>query len=241
MYTEFKEILEKALKEVNVNLGQEEIYRLYQYYKKLIETNQYINLTTITEVKEVIYKHFIDSLALVYQNPSLLQNVKKILDLGTGAGFPGMVLAIACKDIQFTLVDSLNKRIQFIKEVSDILKLSNVTAIHSRAEDLARNKIYRENFDIVVSRAVANLSTLSEYCIPFVSCGGYFIAYKVEKKEELKEAEKSIKILGGKLDKVQCFQLQYESAKRSLIYIRKNEFTPKKYPRKAGIPSKEPL
>lgn len=227
-----------GLSELNILLSEEQLQQFLDYYEFLVETNKVMNLTAITEFDEVIEKHFLDSLSLckVYD---LNKNVK-ILDLGTGAGFPGIPLKIAFPEIELTLADSLNKRIKFLQEVIAKLGLEKVEAVHGRAEEMARNKDYREQFDLCVSRAVANLSSLSEYCVPFVKEGGKFISYKVyEIEEEVDKAKKAISILGGKIEDVYKFDL-YEQ-KRSFIIIKKEKKTPKAYPRKAGTPTKEPL
>ena len=201
-----------------------------------------MNLTAITEMQDVITKHFADSLALIRAVPDLGSGNRKIMDLGTGAGFPGIPLAIAFPNLDLVLADSLNKRILFIEEECGKLGIENVTAIHGRAEDLARKPEYRERFDLCVSRAVANLSTLSEYCLPFVKEGGYFIPYKSgEIRQEAENARTALKLLGGTLEKEIRFSLPEEEGERTLLKIRKTGLTPKKFPRKAGLPSKEPL
>ena len=169
-------------------------------------------------------------------------NELKIIDIGTGAGFPGLPLKIMMPDVKFTLLDSLNKRVSFLNEVIDELKLKDIEALHGRAEDYASDNKYREKYDICVSRAVANLSTLSEYCIPFVKEDGFFISYKAgESEEEINNSKNAIKILGGKINKVEEFVLPGTDASRVFVFIRKLELTDKKYPRKAGVPAKKPL
>lgn len=228
----------KGLEALNISLSEEQLQQFTDYYELLVETNKVMNLTAITEFDEVIEKHFLDSLSL-YKIYNLKQDIT-ILDMGTGAGFPGIPLKIAFSEIEITLADSLNKRIRFLQEVVEKLGLKKITAIHARAEELARNQNYREQFDLVVSRAVANLSTLSEYCLPFAKEGGNFISYKAgEIEEEVNKAKKAISILGGKLEDVYKFDL-YEQ-KRSFVIIEKQKKTPKAYPRKAGTPTKEPL
>lgn len=227
-----------GLSELNISLSEKQLQQFLDYYEFLVETNKVMNLTAITEFDEVIEKHFLDSLSLckVYD----LNRDVKILDLGTGAGFPGIPLKIAFPEIELTLADSLNKRIKFLQEVIEKLGLEKVEAVHGRAEEMARNKDYREQFNLCVSRAVANLSSLSEYCIPFVKEGGAFISYKAgEIEEEVDKAKKAISILGGKIKDVYKFDL-YEQ-KRSFVIIGKEKKTPKAYPRKAGTPTKEPL
>lgn len=210
----------------------------------LIETNKVMNLTAITEKEEVITKHFLDSLALATVYPDICNPELKltVLDLGTGAGFPGIPLKIVFPHLQITLMDSLNKRVKFLQSVIDRLELSEITAVHGRAEEAARNAAYREQFDLCVSRAVANLATLSEYCIPFVKPGGKCISYKAAEVEaEVEDAKEAIHILGGKLTEVKKIVLPDTDIERSFIFINKIKNTPKAYPRKAGMASKEPL
>ena len=227
-----------GLKELQIELNEKQISQFLKYYLLLVETNKVMNLTAITEFDEVVEKHFLDSLSLcrVYD----LKIDAKILDLGTGAGFPGIPLKIAFPNLELVLADSLNKRIKFLNQVIDELELKDITAVHARAEELGRNKDYREQFDVCVSRAVANLSSLSEYCIPFVKVGGKFISYKSGSiEEEVAEAKKAVFVLGGNVTDVYKFDL-YEQ-KRSFVVIDKEKHTSKAYPRKAGTPTKEPL
>lgn len=229
---------EKGLADLGISLNETQIKQFLDYYELLVETNKVMNLTAITEFDEVIEKHFLDSLSLcrIYD----LNREIRVLDLGTGAGFPGVPLKIAFPQIRLVLADSLNKRIKFLENVVGELSLQNVSCIHGRAEEMGRNKEYREQFDLCVSRAVANLSSLSEYCIPFVKEGGAFISYKSgEIEEEANAAKKAISVLGGELRKIYKFDL-YEQ-KRSFVIIDKKKKTPKAYPRKAGTPTKEPL
>lgn len=230
---------------INIEISDDQINCFEKYYELLIEKNKVMNLTAITEKEDVIVKHFIDSIALI---PYLtdkginINNKLKIIDIGTGAGFPGLPLKIMMPDVKFTLLDSLNKRVSFLNEVIDELKLKDIEALHGRAEDYASDNKYREKYDICVSRAVANLSTLSEYCIPFVKEDGFFISYKAgESEEEINNSKNAIKILGGKINKVEEFVLPGTDVSRVFVFIRKLELTDKKYPRKAGVPAKKPL
>lgn len=228
----------RGLEDLGITLSGEQIEQFLSYYEMLVEKNKVMNLTAITEFDEVIEKHFLDSISLckVFD----LEKKVKILDMGTGAGFPGIPLKIAFPEIEIVLADSLNKRILFLNEVVDALKLEKIETIHARAEELGKNKEYREQFDLCVSRAVANLSSLSEYCLPFVKVNGRFISYKSgEIEEEVKNAKHSISVLGGKIADVHKFDL-YEQ-KRSFVIINKVKQTPKAYPRKAGTPTKLPL
>lgn len=236
------EKFQKKCEVFGVGLTGEQIEKFKDYYELLIEWNSFMNLTAITDFEEVVLKHFVDSLA-VCQTEFFLENDRiSIIDIGTGAGFPGIPLKIVFPEMKVTLLDSLNKRVKFLNTVIDKLHLKNVEAIHGRAEDFARQQLYREQYDLCVSRAVANLSTLTELCIPFVKKNGYFISYKSEKlKEELSAGEKAIQILGGKIEEQKEYLLPDTDIKRSLLLIRKVKDTPKKYPRKAGMPAKEPI
>ena len=235
---------EKGLEQLSITLSGEQKQQFLTYYEYLVEKNKVMNLTAITEYEEVITKHFLDSLAVVKTScfkPEELAG-KRLIDIGTGAGFPGIPLKIAFPKLEILLLDSLNKRINFLNEVTEMLGLTKINAVHGRAEDYAKQKEYRESFDFCVSRAVANLSTLSEYCIPFVKQGGCFISYKSGSvDQELIQAEKAVKILGGQREEVVRFSLADTDMDRSFVVIRKAKPTPKKYPRKAGLPSKEPL
>ena len=235
---------EKGLEQLSITLSGEQKQQFLTYYEYLVEKNKVMNLTAITEYEEVITKHFLDSLAVVKTScfkPEKLAG-KRLIDIGTGAGFPGIPLKIVFPEMEILLLDSLNNRINFLNEVTEMLGLTKINTVHGRAEDYAKQKGYRESFDFCVSRAVANLSTLSEYCIPFVKQGGCFISYKSGSvDQELIQAEKAVKILGGQREEVVRFSLADTDMDRSFVVIRKAKPTPKKYPRKAGLPSKEPL
>ena len=234
-----KELVTK-LKELNIDITQEKLDQLNRYYELLIEWNQKINLTSITKKEDVYLKHFYDSATIA--KIINLNEYKTLCDIGSGAGFPGIVLKILYPNLKITLVDSLNKRIKFLNAVIEELDLADVETLHGRAEDYAKRKEYREQFDLCVSRAVANLSTLSEYCIPFVKRNGYFVSYKSgSSDEEIQQAEKAVNILGGKIEKTDKFLLPETDMGRALVNIKKIKITPAKYPRKAGMPSREPL
>ena len=234
------ENFKRKASELGIELSDKQLEQFRQYYEMLVETNKVMNLTAITEWDEVIDKHFIDSISLI--KACDLSGEKYVLDLGCGAGFPGIPLKIAFPNLKMVLLDSLNKRILFLKDVIETLGLENIDALHGRAEDYARKPEYREQFDYCVSRAVANLTTLSEYCIPYVKEGGSFISYKSGKvKEEVKEVKTALFLLGGKMDEMVTFELPETDMERIFVKIKKEKKTPKKYPRKAGLPGKEPL
>ncbi|SET77180.1 16S rRNA (guanine527-N7)-methyltransferase [Lacrimispora sphenoides] len=238
----FEESLRKELNLLSIELNENQINQFYDYFQLLVEWNKFMNLTAITEMDEVITKHFVDSLSLIKAVEEIGAKDYRIIDVGTGAGFPGIPLKIAFPELRITLMDSLNKRINYLNEVISRLGLDKIGAIHGRAEDLGRDPLHREQYDLCVSRAVANLSTLSEYCMPFAKVGGYFIPYKSGKiEEELGAAKHAIFLLGGSVKEVKTFLLPGTDAERSLVKIAKNNGTSKKYPRKAGLPSKEPL
>lgn len=234
------EIFTTLLTDLNITLSKKQVDQFLKYYEMLIERNKVINLTTITEYQEVVKKHFIDSLSLVKvfnTNQEL-----SVIDMGTGAGFPGIPLKITFPNWKMVLFDSVNKKINFLNEVIDTLGLENVTATHGRAEDYGKKVEYRENFDLCVSRAVARLSILAEFCIPFVKVDGYFISYKAGNiQEEIEESNDAICILGGKIEKAETFQLPESDIERSFIVVKKIEETPIKFPRKAGKLAKNPL
>ena len=230
----------KDLEALQIVLNKEQLCQFMSYYELLVEWNQVMNLTAITDFEEVCKKHFTDSLSLVkaYKiNASI-----SVIDVGTGAGFPGIPLKIAFPDIEIILLYSLHKRVDFLKTVIDNLGLKKIEALHGRAEDYAKEKNFREQFDLCVSRAVSNLSTLSEYCIPYVKIGGYFISYKSEKlSEEKKDAEYAISVLGGEIEDQISFQIPNSDINRNLLIVRKKKETPANYPRKAGLPLKKPI
>lgn len=234
--------LKKDLLSFGIKQESFQIDQFLKYYNILVEWNSFMNLTAITDFQSVLKKHFIDSLSLIKAVPDIGQVPYYIIDVGTGAGFPGIPLKIAFPNLKVVLLDSLNKRIQFLNEVISVLNLREIEAIHGRAEDLARPGQMRESFDLCVSRAVANLSTLSEYCLPFVKKNGLFVSYKSEKiTEEYENAKSAIKMLGGAYENQVEFFLPDSNIYRNLFLIRKENPTPLKYPRKAGVPSKDPI
>lgn len=232
--------LEEGSDDLGISLGQKQKQKFIRYKELLLEWNKKINITAITEDKEVDIKHFLDSLTAF--NSDKLKGNKKIIDVGTGGGFPGIPLKIINDDLDITLLDSLNKRISFLKEVIDSLGLQNIDAIHGRAEELSRKDDYREKYDICISRAVASLDTLSEYCLPFVKKGGYFISMKgPEVEKEINLSKNAINILGGKLEDKKIITIPKSDISHSLIIIKKIRQTPTKYPRGGGKPKKKPL
>lgn len=233
------EVFYRGLDNLGIELSNEQMQQFIDYYELLIEWNKVMNLTAITDFSEVIIKHFIDSLTIV---KIIKLTNEKILDLGTGAGFPGIPIKIVFPETDITLLDSLNKRLLFLNEVISKLQLSKIITLHGRAEDYGKDAKYREKYDLCVSRAVAKLSSLSEYCLPYVIKDGYFISYKSGKiDEELEASQKAIKILGAKVDQVSEFILPDTDIERKLIILKKVAKTPSNYPRSAGKPSKEPL
>lgn len=235
---EFSEIFDSYLKDLNIKLNEEQIEKFYIYMNLLIDWNKKINLTAITKPEEIILKHFVDCLTIA----NYIEDNSKLIDIGTGAGFPGVPLKIYRNDLEIVLADSLNKRLNFLNEVINTLNLKSIETVHARAEELGRNKKYREEFDIAVSRAVANLSTLSEYLIPFVKVGGKCICMKgADIDEELNNAKKAVEVLGGKILKKDIFKLPQSDLKRSVIIVEKVKKTSQKYPRKPGTPAKEPI
>ncbi|MBS6252822.1 MAG: 16S rRNA (guanine(527)-N(7))-methyltransferase RsmG [Clostridia bacterium] len=235
---EFSKLISSYGKEISIEFSNIQIEKFYKYMNLLIEWNEKINLTAITEPKEIIIKHFIDSLTVLKD----IKGKNTLVDVGTGAGFPGIPLKIMDEEIKITLLDSLNKRINFLNEVINQLDLKNIETIHSRVEDAGKNKKYRERFDIATARAVANLATLSEYMLPLVKVGGKSICMKgSEVSEELQNSKKAISILGGEIENIDNFQLPKSDMMRNIVIIKKVKNTPNKYPRKPGTPSKEPI
>ena len=234
----FKKLFLELANKININLTENQIEKFYKYMKLLLEWNEKINLTAITDENEIVLKHFVDSLTSL----KYIKENDNIIDVGTGAGFPGIPIAIMMPNTKITLLDSLNKRINFLNEVIKELNLKNVETIHSRSEDCGKDILYREKYDISIARAVANLSTLSEYLLPFVKIDGKMICMKgSEVEEELNNSKYAIKELGGEISLQDEFCLPDTDIKRNIIVIKKIKYTPKLYPRKAGLPSKEPL
>lgn len=242
-YKDGLEILKNGLADMNITISEMQIKQLVMFFEMLVEKNKGMNLTGIVEFNEVIVKHFLDSVALVnIIDKEILDKEINIIDVGTGAGFPGVPLKIVFPKIKITLLDSLNKRLVFLNEVIDRLKLENVNTVHGRCEELERNELYREKYDLCVSRAVANLATLNELCLAFVKVSGSFVSYKAGgSDEEITNAANSIKLMGGKLDEIKEFTLVESDLSRVFVKISKEKNTPKKYPRKPGVPGKEPL
>ena len=235
---EFIEKMQEKSKDLGVRFLVEQAEQFFDYMNLLIEWNEKMNLTAITDPEEIILKHFIDSITILKD----IEDGSKVVDVGTGAGFPGIPLSIMNPTLKITLVDSLNKRLIFLQEVVNKLGLKNIEIVHARAEEFGQNKKYRETFDIATSRAVANLSTLSEYLIPLVKVGGKVISMKAaEAQEEINEAKKAIEVLGGEIEKIDEFNLPQSDIGRTVVIIKKEKQTPGKYPRKPGTPSKEPI
>lgn len=237
---EYYDIMKTACDSVDMDFNEKK-YNKFMEYKTLIkEWNEKVNLTAITEDEQIIKKHFIDCIKIYKFDP--IKSAKSIIDIGTGAGFPGIPMKIMVSETKFVLLDSLNKRVNFLKEVSNKLSLDNINFVHGRAEDFAQMKEHRESYDISVSRAVANLSVLAELCIPYVKVGGYFIAMKGPSlEEELNEAKKAISILGGSVQDIIEVEIEDSDLKHNLLVVKKIKSTPKQYPRKPGTSSKNPL
>lgn len=233
-------VFENRLDQLGIHINEKQKAQFLQYYELLIEWNKVMNLTGITEYDEVNEKHFVDSVSIV--KAAGIYDVKTVIDIGTGAGFPGIPLKIVFPHLHVVLLDSLNKRIKFLNTVIEQLDLQDIETIHGRAEDYAKDVKHREQYDLCVSRAVANLSTLSEYCIPFIHIGGYFISYKSGNiEEEVNSSKKAVQVLGGTIENIVKFELPGTEIGRSFVRIKKETSTKKKYPRKAGLPSKEPI
>ncbi|MDR0979191.1 MAG: 16S rRNA (guanine(527)-N(7))-methyltransferase RsmG [Lachnospiraceae bacterium] len=237
-YNEFVKQMEKHLEQLNMVLDEEKIKKFYTYMNILISENEKVNLTAITEPREIVLKHFIDSITIC----SLIKEEDRIIDVGTGAGFPGIPLKIVDNTINVTLLDSLNKRINFLNLVINKLELKNIGTIHSRAEDAGNNKEYREKYDVAVSRAVAPLPVLLEYMVPLVKQKGKIICMKgPNSKQEIEDAKEAIKVLGAEIEDIKEIKLPFSDIERTIIIINKSKNTPKEYPRKAGIPTKNPI
>ena len=240
-----EEVLTENKDEICVPLTAETILSFRRYAEMLKEKNKVMNLTAITDDEGIAMKHFIDSLTIASFIDSEQEKIKgrslSLIDVGTGAGFPGIPLKINKRDLDLTLLDSLAKRLSFLEEVASELSLDNIKFVHSRAEDAGRDARYREKYDVATARAVANLPVLCEYCLPFVRKGGCFIAMKGKLDEELKNADRAISLLGGKIETIKEFQLPGTDADRTIVVIRKVKETPKRYPRQAGKPSKDPI
>ena len=237
-YKDFSKVLIDTAKEIGIDISEEKAKKFFDYMNLLIEWNQKMNLTAITEPNEVVLKHFIDSITI----EKYVKEGSKVIDIGTGAGFPGIPLNIIRNDLDITLMDSLNKRINFLNEVIKQNQLNKIDAVHARAEELSRSKKYREKYDVATSRAVASLNVLLEYMMPFVKVGGYCICMKgANVEEEINNAERALKLLNGKIEKVISFSLPGSDYGRNIVIVKKIGETSKVYPRKAGIPSKLPL
>ena len=233
-----KLLLEKV-SDLSIELSEKQVDQFIKFYELLVEWNKVMNLTGITEYEDVVEKHFIDSLSLVKTLD--IMDIETVIDIGTGAGFPGIPLKIVRKDIKLTLLDSLNKRLVFLDNVKRFLELESTKIVHGRAEDAGKDTNYREKYDIATARAVANLSVLAEYCLPFVKVGGLFVCMKGNNVEEIEEAEKALDKLGGKIEKIEKIYLPNSDIERNIVIIRKIKSTPKEFPRKAGVPSKNPI
>lgn len=246
MTDNFREKINTGCSELGVSLNEAAVSILYSYYTMVVEKNKVMNLTAITDEDEFIVKHIIDSLSIAKSEEfkTLISEKEgaSLIDVGTGAGFPGVVLKIAYPSLKIVLFDSLRKRLNFLDEVITALKLTDISTLHGRAEDCGHDKKYREHFDMAVSRAVANMSSLSEYCLPFVKKNGYFIAYKSgESSEEIAEAKHAVKVLGGSVESETSLMLPESDIERRIVAVKKVRNTPAQYPRKAGTPTKDPI
>lgn len=237
-FDRFKELMCLHGDKLGIMFTEKQLKQFFNYMNLIINWNEKINLTAITDPEEIILKHFIDSLTIV----KVVNDADCVVDVGTGAGFPGIPLKICMPDLKIVLVDSLNKRINFLNTVIDELGLFNITTVHSRVEEFARNDLYREKFDVVTARAVANLSVLSEYLLPLVCIGGKCVCMKGSQiDEEFNNGKKAVEVLGGEVDMIEEFKLPNSDISRNLVVIKKVKHTPKKFPRKPGIPSKDPI
>lgn len=237
---QYFDMLNEACESMGLSFDEEKYNKFIKYKDLVKEWNQKINLTAITDDEEIIKKHFIDSIKVF--NCDYVKNAKSIIDIGTGGGFPGIPMKIVKEDSKMVLLDSLNKRINFLNEVINELNLPNMKTIHGRAEDYAQTAEYRQRFDLAVSRAVANLTVLLEFCLPYVKVGGHFVALKGPAiDEEIKDAETALKLLGGKIEAIIEVDIEGSDLKHNLLVVKKVKDTPKKYPRKAGMVTKNPL
>lgn len=234
------ELLREGCNKFNISIDEAQVKQFIEYKRVLLEWNQKMNLTAIEDEKEIIIKHFLDSISCLLIKE--LTGEGSLIDVGTGAGFPGIPIKVMYPGIKLTLLDSLNKRIRFLQEVGNQLGINDISYVHGRAEDMGQNKLYREQFDYAVARAVASLNVLTEYCLPFVSLGGYFICLKgPQLEDEMKEATKAIGILGGVVVNQQVVDLPFSDISHRIVVIKKTKQTPTNYPRKAGKPTKEPI
>lgn len=232
----------QALSQKGIELSDKQKEQFQIYFHELVETNKVMNLTSITEESQVYLKHFYDSLVLGFVYDKILTDELSLCDIGSGAGFPSIPLKIVNPKLKITMIDSLNKRIKFLNNLAGKLDLTGINLVHGRAEELGKNKLYRENYDVVTARAVAAMNVLTELCLPFVKVGGKFIAMKSEKApEELSEAKYAIGLLGGKVTDQKSFELPNGEGIRNFIFVEKTKVTPKKYPRKPGTPARKPL
>lgn len=233
-----KQLLKESAQKIDIILSESDIEKFIIYMELLKEWNQKINLTAIEDDEGIIIKHFIDSLTIL---PFIGGNAVKLIDVGTGAGFPGIPIKMAREQIQVTLLDSLAKRVNYLDTVIQSLNLEGIKTVHGRAEDYGATAGFRESYDVAVARAVAALPVLLEYCLPFVKVGGHFVAMKGSSAEEVSQSKKALELLGGQIEEVKEFVIPGTDISRSIIVVKKLRQTPPKYPRKAGKPTKEPL